>query len=193
MSPVSIPRYELIHRFKLNEIGLVYRCDACNRPVVLLFDVALTSPNIALPERYTQVQRATEPFEHQHLPPEVAADFKEALTCYASMCWNAFAAMCRRCIQSVSMDLGAQGSTKVQGQLNELKEMGVADEATFDLLWQVVLSGHDGAHPHLPKLSEERAAILLQIMKDVLYQLYVRPAKIREAAALRAEAQATRK
>ena len=67
--------------------------------------------------------------------------------------------------------------------------MGVADEETFRILHQLMLSGHDGAHPHLPALSEARAAILMQLMKDVLYQLFVRPAKIREASALRKQSQ----
>jgi hypothetical protein len=96
--------------------------------------------------------------------------------------------MCRRCIQSVSASLGADGTSKVQAQLTELKDMGVADEETFQQLHHIMLAGHDGAHPHLPALSPARAAILLQLMKDVLYQLFVRPAKIREAGELRREA-----
>jgi len=63
--------------------------------------------------------------------------------------------------------------------------MGVIDEEAFDQLKQIMLTGHDGAHPHLPKLSPERAGVLLELMKDVLYQLFVRQAKIREAAELR--------
>ena len=186
MSIVSVPRFELVHRFKVREIGLVYRCDSCNRPVVLLYEIELGNP-IRIPDEFTQVQNALEPFEHQYLPAEVAEDFREALVCYAQNCWNAFAAMCRRCIQSVSTNLGAQGTTKVKNQLQDLKDMGVADEKTFEQLRQIMLSGHDGAHPHLPKLSRDRAAVLMQLMKDVLYQLYVRPGKIKEAAALRAQ------
>ena len=66
--------------------------------------------------------------------------------------------------------------------------MAVADDETFEQLHQIMLTGHDGAHPHLPELSAARAAVLLQLMKDVLYQLYVRPAKIREARELRRQA-----
>jgi hypothetical protein len=188
MTVVSLPRYELVHRFKVNEVGLTYRCDSCNRPVVLLYSINLENP-IRLPDKFIQVQNALETFEHKYLPAEVDEDLKEALVCFAQNCWNAFAAMCRRCIQSISTDLGAQGTSKVQKQLQDLKEMGAADEETFEQLRQIMLSGHDGAHPHLPKLSQERAAVLMQLMKDILYQLYVRPGKIREAAALRAQQQ----
>lgn len=185
MTAVSIPRYELVIRFKLREVGIGYRCDACNKPVFLQFQVEFGNP-LNLSQNFVQVQSALEPFEHKYLPQEVGEDFREGLKCYSHDCWNAFAAMCRRCLQSVANDLGADGSTKVDAQLRELKDMGVADEETFTQLKQIMLAGHDGAHPHLPKLSPERATVLLQLMKDVLYQLYVRPGKIREAAALRA-------
>jgi hypothetical protein len=98
--------------------------------------------------------------------------------------------MCRRCIQSVSESFGVEGTTKVQAQLKDLESMGVADEETFSQLHQIMLTGHDGAHPHLPSLSPARASVLLQLIKDVLYQLDVRPAKIREASDLRKQASA---
>jgi hypothetical protein len=184
MSAVSIPRYELVHRFKCQEVAIVYRCDSCNRPVVLQFKVSLSNP-APLSRDFTQIQNALEPFEHQYLKEDVADDFKEALTCYSHNCWNAFAAMCRRCLQSVASQLGATGTTRVEAQLRELKDMGIVDEETFTQLKQIMLSGHDGAHPHLPKLSSDRAQILLELMKDILYQLFVRPGKVAEAAKLR--------
>jgi hypothetical protein len=186
--PVAIPRYALILRFKLTETGIVYRCSSCNRAVFLRFKMLNFNNPLHLSDEYQQITTTLEPFETQYLAGAVLDDFSEALTCYANSCWNAFAAMCRRCIQSVSESFGAEGSTKVQGQLQDLKAMGVADNETFEQLHAIMLSGHDGTHPHLPSLSPARAAVLLQLMKDVLYQLYVRPAKIREASELRKEA-----
>ena len=186
--PISVPRFSMIHRFKLTETGLVYRCSSCNEAVFLKYKVKQLTNPILLSDEYEQVTTALEPFEMQYLSSPVSDDFREALTCYANCCWNAFAAMCRRCIQSIATTLGAEGSTKVQTQLRDLETMGVADDETFERLREVMLAGHDGAHPHLPSLSPARAAVLLQLMKDVLYQLFVRPAKIREAGELRREA-----
>lgn len=186
--PVSIPRFHLVHRFKLREVGLVYRCSACNRAVFLRYRLQQLGSPIVLADDFEQITTALEPFEMQYLAGQVLDDFREALTCYANSCWNAFGAMCRRCIQSVSETLGATGTTKVQAQLQELKTMGIADDDTFAQLEAIMLSGHDGAHPHLPALSPVRAQVLLQLMKDVLYQLFVRPAKVREASELRKEA-----
>lgn len=126
-----------------------------------------------------------ETFDFQYLPQAVAEDFKEALSCYSEGCYNAFAAMARRTVQSVSADLGAKGSDKVLGQLKDLKEMAQIDDETFEVLKQIVVGGHDGVHPHLPPLSVERAGVLLELMKDVLYQLFVRKAKVQEAITLR--------
>ena len=186
ITAISIPRFELVRRFKLKEVGIAYRCNACNRSISLrFFNVNADANPITVPASFVELERPEETFEYKYLPPAVADDLREALTCYSQSCFNAFAAMCRRCIQSVAEVLGAEGTTKVEGQLKDLKGMGVIDEEAFDQLKQIMLTGHDGAHPHLPKLSPERAGVLLELMKDVLYQLFVRQAKIREAAELR--------
>jgi hypothetical protein len=74
-----------------------------------------------------------------------------------------------------------------------LKSTGTVDDQTFDVLKIIVIAGHDGAHPHLPALSPDRAEILLELMKDVLYQLFLRRAKLEEAAAKRNAAIAAKK
>jgi len=96
--------------------------------------------------------------------------------------------MCRRCVQSAAADLGAKGKDKVLAQLQDLKDMAEIDEETFDLLLQIIVEGHDGAHPHLPSVDAKRATVLLELVKDVMYQLYVRRGKLQEAMALRTEA-----
>lgn len=184
ITAISIPRYEFLARFKPSIVGIVYRCDACNDPIFLRFNIQkydIGNNKIQLEDEYEAVEIANETFEFSYLPNSVADEFREALTCYSNTCYNAFAAMNRRCIQSAFTELGAKGKDKVLEQLNEIKDTANLDDETFDMLRQIVISGHDGAHPHLPRLSPERAAILLELMKDVLYQLFIRKAKIQEA------------
>jgi hypothetical protein len=191
--PISIPRYELIRKFQLREVGIVGQCSSCHRAVFMLHKViAITTTNIDLSDEFAISNRVIEPFEMQYLSGAVLADFHETLTCYSTSSWNAFDAMSRRCIQSISAAFGAEDTSKVQNQLKELEAMGVADAETFAQLHEIMLSGHDGAHPHLPSLSADRAEVLLHLMKDVLYQLYVRPAKIRESSELRKKAIASK-
>src|SRR5581483_1986341 len=119
--PVAVPRWELVHRFGLAETGIVYRCSSCNRAIFLRFRVRHLANPVQLDDEFDQVTTSVEPFETQYLAGAVLNDFREALTCYAHSCWNAFASMCRRCIQSVSESFGAEGTTKIQAQLRELK------------------------------------------------------------------------
>ena len=188
LSLVSPPRYEYLHRFQPEWAGFAYRCDACNEPVFLKFRVTSLSNPVRFSEVPTEIERPEETFEFQHLPDGVSEDFREALICYSNNCWNAFAAMSRRTLQSATIVLGSEGTNKVQQQVENLKEMGVVEEETFEQLKQIMLAGHDGSHPHLPKISPERAAILLELVKDALYQLFVRQSKIQESSLLRQEA-----
>ncbi|MDE2773305.1 MAG: DUF4145 domain-containing protein [Gemmatimonadota bacterium] len=187
ISAVSIPRYEFVFRYKPKNIGIVYRCDSCNAPVFLRFEIRheFGSSRFHIHEQYEEIERPQETFDFEYLPESVAGDFREALICYSSGAYNGFAALCRRTVQSVSTDLGADGGDKVLAQLRDLKEMAHVDDDTFRVLKQVIIDGHDGAHPHLPRLDPQRSAVLLELMKDVLYQVYVRKGKLQEAMALR--------
>lgn len=196
ITAVSVPKYEYTIRFKPTRLGIVYRCDSCNAPIFLRFQVEnydVGHNMIYIADDFEEIERPLETFEFKYLPVPVADDFKEALTCYSNACFNAFAAMCRRCIQSVSTELGAPGKDRVHAQLKEIRDTAALDDETFAILEQVIISGHDGAHPHLPRLWPERAAVLLELMKDVLYQLFVRKAKIQESIELRKQAIAAEK
>ncbi len=93
--------------------------------------------------------------------------------------------MTRRTIQSAANEIGAKGKSKVQNQIKEMKNMAEIDDETYEILNQIIIDGHDGAHPHLPNLSAERAEILLELLKDVMYQLFVRKGKLKKAVELR--------
>ena len=96
LSLVSAPRFEYMHRFKSEWVGFVYRCDACNQPVFLKSRVISLANPVSFDENMVEIERPAESFELQHLPDEVAEDFKEALVCYSNSCWNAFAGLCNR-------------------------------------------------------------------------------------------------
>ncbi len=160
----------------------VYQCQNCGG---LLVATALADGSF-ITEYHPGSQMET--FEFEHLTGDVKDDFEEALKCYSFNCFNAFASMCRRTVQSIAENLGAKGKDKVIKQINDLKGMIDIDDETFNTLEQIIIAGHDGTHPHLPKLSAERAAVLLELMKDVIYQLYVRKKKIEKAVELRKEA-----
>jgi hypothetical protein len=190
LTAISTPRWGQMERYQPSKVIVGYRCDACNEPVALRFAVhaRYADQSAQLSLEYDELERPMETFEYQHLPEAVASDFKEALTCYSQSCLNATAAMCRRTIQSVATNLGAGGTDRVSKQIVEAKDTAGMDDDTFNALKEVMLGGHDGSHPHLPAVSSERAAVLVELMKDVLTQLYLRKAKIQSAMQLRKEA-----
>lgn len=187
LTAVSIPRYNQINRYNLRQVGIVYKCDNCSSPVFGETKVKIRKPDFTLS---TDVEILTKPkveFEFGYLPDSVQRDFEEATDCYSNDNFNAFAAMCRRTVQSASEELGADDSS-VQKQIKELRRMSIVGEEEFDQLKQIMLSGHDGAHPQLPPMNKKRADVLLEMMKDTLHELFVRKAKIQESVDLREEA-----
>ncbi len=189
LTAISIPHYQSLIRFKVKNIGIVYKCNSCDNPVFLKFKVnSYSEPNtIQISDDYETVENPLETFEFEFLPEPVRSNFKEALACYSIKAHNAFSSMCRRTIQSAATELGIKGNDKVQKQIQEMKEMSDIDEETYDILKQIIVDGHDGAHPHLPIISLNRAAILLELIKDVMYQLFVRRGKLAKAAELRSQ------
>ena len=64
---------------------------------------------IELSPQFAEIERAREKFSFTYLPEEVELLFKEALVCFSSGAFNAFASMCRRTAQAVFADLGEAG------------------------------------------------------------------------------------
>lgn len=185
---ISFPHYKYLERFRPRRVGMVYKCDACSEPIFLKFEIDsydFGNYRVQINERFQVIENPKEDFEFEHIPEEIRKEFIEALDCYSIGAFNAFASMCRRTIQSSATEIGAKGKDKVQKQIQEMKEMADIDEETIEILKQIILDGHDGAHPHLPALSRERAEILLELIKDVMYQIFVRKSKLKQAAELR--------
>jgi hypothetical protein len=186
ITPVAVPPFATLAANKPKHVGIVYRCDACNEPVFLRFTAKVYAANrIELSAHYTEVERAREKFTLTYLPEEVEVLFKEALNCYSADCLNAFASMCRRVAQAVFADLGEAGKLLVYDQLNEVREMAEIDMATFGDI-KTILFNRDGDAPAaMPQPDAYQAGVLLEVMKDMLYQVYVRKGRLQQAMMVR--------
>ena len=187
---LSIPNFYYLSRFQPAKIGMGYMCNSCQEPIFLKFEIIrydLGNYKIHINETPEQVEFPKINFEFEFVPELVRSDFIEALTCYSIGAFNGFASMCRRTIQSSASEIGAKGKDKIQKQIIEMKEIGDIDDDTFEIIKQIIIDGHDGAHPHLPPLSKERAAIMFELIKDVIYQLFVRKGKLKKASELRTD------
>ena len=186
LTTAATPRFDDLSRRKPKHVGIAFRCDACAEPVFLKFTVkAYTSLRVELASNYTEIERARENFPLTYLPEEAEGMFKEALDCYAAGCFNAFAAMSRRTAQSLFRELGESGKLELFDTLQEIRGLAELDDETFGAFRAVLFGSDSDPWPHQPDINAERAGILLEVMRDVLYQTFVRKARLLQAMTFR--------
>jgi hypothetical protein len=186
VTAVATPRFDELSRQKPKHIGIVFRCDACAEPIFLKFATkAFTASRIELAGNYIEIERARESFPLTYLPEEAETLFKEALTCYGAGCFNAFGAMSRRTAQSLFRELGERGKLELFDTLQEIRELAELDDDVFGTLRAVLFGSDSDPWPHQPSLDAERAGVLLEVMRDLLYQTFVRKARLLQAMTFR--------
>lgn len=182
----AIPRLKELLHFKPRAVGAVYRCDACLAPIFLRFPVRMyRADRIELASQFVEVERAREKFTFTHLPAQVDLLFREALLCYSSGAYNAFASMCRRTARAAFDDLGESGKLRLFDQINEVRTLVNLDQHTFQLLKAVIFGTPADSRPEPPLLDAKTAAVVLEVMKDLLYEAYVRRGRLRQALLMR--------
>ena len=186
ITAVSVPQYAELIASRPTHVGVVYRCDSCSAPIFVKFSVKMYAPNrVELANNFVELERAREKFNFTYLPEEAETLFREALGCYSSGYFNAFASMCRRTSQAVFQDLGENGRLRIFSQVNEAREMAEIDADTFATIKKVVFGSDTDVTPALPELTATEAGILLEVVKDMLYEAYVRKGKLQQAMMVR--------
>jgi hypothetical protein len=186
LTPVGVPKFEDLSHRKPKHVGVVFRCDACGEPVFLKFNAkAYTALRVELANNYVEIERARENFPLTYLPEEAEGLFKEALNCYAASCFNAFGSMSRRTAQSLFRELGERGKLELFDSLQDIRTLAELDDDTFAALRAVLFGSDSDPWPHQPLLNAERAGILLEVMRDLLYQTFVRKARLVQAVTFR--------
>jgi len=109
--------------------------------------------------------------------------FREALTCYSNNSFNAFASMCRRAAKSAFDALGDGGKLRAFEEVLAAQRIAGIDDETFGPI-KAVLFG-SGQQDNLPLLNHAEAGILLEVLKDMLYQSFVRHGKLTRAIKVR--------
>lgn len=91
--------------------------------------------------------------------------------------------MCRQTARATFDDVGDGGRLKIFDLVAEVQDLGAIDEATFDAVRRVIFEPETGRQE--PEFNRRQAAALLETMKDLLTQTYVRRAKLRQALKVR--------
>jgi hypothetical protein len=186
ITAIATPRFDDLSRRKPKQVGIVFRCDACGEPIFLKFTAkAYNALRIELAPNYTEIERARENFPLTYLPEESEALFREALACYSAGCFNAFGSMSRRTAQSLFRELGERGKLELFDTLQEIRTLAELADDSFAILRAVLFGSDSDPWPHQPTLDAESAGILLEVMRDLLYQTFVRKARLMQAMTFR--------
>jgi DNA-directed RNA polymerase subunit RPC12/RpoP len=184
MSPQSVPHAGDLLQHKPKHVGLVYRCDACQAPVFLRFAVKRFSENqVELYRNFIELERPKERFAFSYLPKHTEVLFREALACYSGNNFNAFASMCRRSASSAFHAMGEGGRLRAFEEIVIAQDIAGIDDETFAPIKTVLFDA--GEEEDLPLLNRSQAGILLEVLKDMFYQCFVRRGKLTRAIKVR--------
>jgi len=186
ITPVSVPDFNVLQQHKPSLVGLVYRCESCNAPVFLRFPVKLYGGSrIELAPNFVELERPRERFNFTYLPEETETLVREAFACFTAACYNAFASMCRRVAQLTFADLGADGKLELYDELGNVRRLAELDDDSYDLVRKVLFDFDEPGRGNLPAIDALHAAVLLEVLKDLLYQAYVRRGRLQQAMMVR--------
>ncbi len=184
MSPQSVPDADSLLRDRPKHVGLVYKCDACTAPVFLRFAVReYKDDRVELSRNFVELERPKERFAFSYLPKHTDVLFREALACYSGNNFNAFASMCRRASISAFDALGEGGKLRAFEEVMVAQDIAGIDDDSFVPIRAVLFDS--GQHEDLPLLNRAQAGILLEVMKDMFYQCFVRRGKLSRAIKVR--------
>lgn len=184
MSPQSVPNASELIRSRPKHVGLVFQCDACRGPVFLRFGVKeICDDYVELYQNFVELERPKEKFSFSYLPKHTEVMFREALSCYSGNNFNAFASMCRRAAASAFAAMGESGKLRAFEEVMIARDLAEIDEQSFAPVKSVLFDS--GAEEDLPLLDRVQAGILLEVLKDMFYQCFVRRGKLTRALKVR--------
>ena len=186
MSPTALPTFDELLIQKPRSIGVVLRCHACNAPVFLRYVArAYSSNRVELSPQAFDVERPVEKFAFNYVPEDVEIFFREALVCYSHNQFQAFASMVRRTAAVSFADLGNSTKLRLFDSLADVREMAEIDDDTFAVVMRIIFAGNAEPLLDLPVIDTYQAAVLLEVMKDFLYQAYIRKGRLQHAMKVR--------
>jgi len=120
------------------------------------------------------------------IPTHIGANLSEALRCMSVDAFNAVAEMCRRCVETSCIELGApKRRRKLEHKIDWLAAKGKITPTLADMAHKVRVGGNRGAHPSSDparpeEITPEHAKALLEFTKQYLAYIYVMPKRLNE-------------
>lgn len=180
--PVAVPAFADLARTQPRNVGLVFRCAACGEPRFVRAAVRAIGPErVELAAHLVEVERPRERFQFTYLPASVEQLLRETLDCYTAGTHNAFASMCRRTVRAALALSEEDAPRRWQEAVADVLRLADVDAATAETIMQVLFG--DQGEP--PTIGPDQSAVLIEVVKDLFYQRYVRTTKLRAALKMR--------
>lgn len=180
--PVATPSFAALSQARPRHAGIVFRCDACGEP--RFARVAIRSfgdDQIVLSSNVVEIERAKERFQFSYLPDRVGRLLREALDCHTADLFTAFGVMCRRAVQAALAEPDASNRPQLRDLFRDVADLSEIDVDTRRLMETILFEPNTPE----PEIDAEQAAVLIEIVKDMFYQRYVRTAKLKAAMKMR--------
>ena len=178
MVPVATPGFAELNEARPQHAGVAFRCAACNEPRFARAAVrSFGDDRIILSTNLVEVERPKEHFQYNYLPQRMGRLLREAFGCYAADLRLGFVLLCRRLLQSDETDEASAQTFEAQFE-DTCASAAIGPESRELLLG--ALFGQDDID-----IDADQAAILVEVVKDMLYQRYIRTAKLKRAIEMR--------
>ena len=180
--PLSTPSFTALMQARPEHVGIVFRCAACNEPRFVRAAVRAFEPErVELSAHLVEIEKPREKFQFSYLGRDVEKLLREAFDCYAANCHTAFGLMARLAVDAALKDSDAATRRRWQESLRDVLQIAEVESETGRAL-EAALFGDPSV---LPTIGPDAAAVLIEAVKDLFYQSYVRTAKLRAAMKMR--------
>jgi hypothetical protein len=184
--PAATPDFAALSAARPVVAGMVMLCEECRSPVFLRYRIKeIGTSRIDFYTTPQQVEKPEERHNYAYLSEPLAAGFRDALGCYRNGLSRAFTAMCRITAQTMFEELGESGRLKIFDEVDAIARMAELDEALVQKVRNIIFDTTAESLELTNELDRSTAAVLLEIMKDLLHQTYVRPGRLKKIMRMR--------
>jgi hypothetical protein len=180
--PTATPSYAALMDARPRHAGVAFRCAACQEPRFARVAIRSFGPEqVVLSTNLVEIERAKEHFQFGYLPNNVGRLLRESFDCYTADLFTAFAVMARRAVQVAIEDARENGGPRLLDLFHEVVQVAEIDPDMTQTLQTVLF---DTSHKD-PNVDADQAAVMIELIKDIFYQCYVRTQKLKAAVRMR--------
>ncbi len=180
--PLATPSFDRLMQSRPRHVGLVFSCAACGEPrFARAATRAFDADRVELSANLIEVERARERFQYGYLTTDIERLLREAFDCYTAGCYTAFALLSRHAVEAALSSADDAVRRRWHELLRDVLKIAEVDGDTARAIEAAVFGD-----PHtLPVIGADEAAVLIEAVKDIFYQAYVRTAKLQAAMKMR--------